>query len=192
MSTPLYPTFSPVPTKPTSNRSNKHRLYIAYYSEGRAQGDDVKYHTALILAPKNPDPRKVQTWRYHVKNIDRDGDDMWVYEGKPTMNSDQRIEAMTLLCKVDDENVSGLGLSMLLREIEVVQDERRWCSRHWVFSALQMLVERQVIPQLHMGPKSIWQNGYQFAKSVSTAKYPFSVPTCDVTGREIKSEMNWS
>ncbi|KZT22575.1 hypothetical protein NEOLEDRAFT_1149948 [Neolentinus lepideus HHB14362 ss-1] len=192
MATPLYPAFGTINPKPASNRSNKHRLYIAYYSQGRAQGDDVKFHTALILAPKNPDPRKVQTWRYHAKNIDRDGDDMWIYEGKPTMNSDQRIEAMTFLCKVGDEDVSGLGLSMLFREIDVIQDERRWSSRHWVIAALQLLIDRKVIPQLHMSAKSIWQSGYQFTKSVQSSNYPFSVPTCDITGKEIKSEITWS
>jgi len=152
----------------------------------------MRFHTALVLAPKNPDPRKVQTWRFHVKNVGTDGDDVWVYDCIPTINGDQRIEAMVLLCKVDDENVSGLGLSMLLREVEVLQDDSKWSSRHWVFEALKLLVDRKVIPQLHMHAKTIWQNGYNFAKSERASHHPFSIPTCDTTGKEIKSEMTWS
>ncbi|KDQ55649.1 hypothetical protein JAAARDRAFT_37053 [Jaapia argillacea MUCL 33604] len=176
----------------TSNRRNKHRLYLAFYHQGREYGDDTEFHSALVLAPKAPVAGRMDSWRFHVRNIGVGrGCDNWIYEGKQALNGDMRIVSMQLLCKLDDDRVSGMGLGMLLRDVDVAEDDPSWCSKHWVRSAIQMLVDKDVIPQLHMQSRTIWKNGFVFAKSVAN-RPSTCMPVCDTTGREIKSDIHWT
>lgn len=159
---------------PTSSQSNKLRLYLLFYRSP----DHAKFHAALTIAPKNPDPAKVQTLRFRAG------------ESKQVVNYDQRMVAAVLLCKLDPD-VTGVGLSMLLsREVPVYDSGGGGGGgRQWVCDAINLLVDRKVIPALPLSVHSLWEKGYHFAESVEEDE-DRQVPTCDVYGARIRSELS--
>lgn len=171
-------------SRPTSIRRNKPRLYLLFYAGGLGE---TKFHPVLALAPKKPDPSKVQTWRFHLKRVGRDGSGWWSYEGSQVSNYDQRMVAAVLVCKLDPD-ITGMGLAGLLKEVQIPEDADDSTSRQWVCSALKLLMERKVMPPLPLLPQAIYDRGHTFAENVSDVEST-RVPTCDFTGTKMKAEI---
>ncbi|KDQ55686.1 hypothetical protein JAAARDRAFT_37095 [Jaapia argillacea MUCL 33604] len=173
--------------QPTSSQSNKNRLYLAFYTKTYQWEPRVRYQTALLVTPKKPNPSLVQTWRYHVRDNFVEGLLRYEFEGIQTVNVDRRLVALVHVCKLDPE-ISGVGLSMLLKELEVDEEEGDIGAVYWVWKAIRHLVERGVISPLHLRPQKIWENGYQFAQAVE-GREEGRVPTCDIYGTRQQSEV---
>ncbi|TFK53846.1 hypothetical protein OE88DRAFT_1290201 [Heliocybe sulcata] len=165
----------PLSVHPTSSQRNKSRLYILFSLSSSSLSP------SLVIAPKKPDPRKVQTWRFGLKHHGS-------FEGRQVVNYDQRMVAAVSVSKLDPE-VTSMGLSMLFsREVPV-----RGGAREWVCDAINMLVEKDIIPPLPLSAHSIFEKGSRFAESVQASEKSgeeSSVPTCDVEGTRIRSEIS--
>ncbi|KDQ51712.1 hypothetical protein JAAARDRAFT_62399 [Jaapia argillacea MUCL 33604] len=172
----------------TVKTPNKDRLYIAFYSKPTATLDS--FHTALLITPKRPNPKKVQTWRYHVRENARNSGDYhrWEYEGGRIGNGDpeRRLVALVHLCKMAS-GVSNVELSVLFQDVEI---SSRWDDggdRDWITRAIELLTNRRVIGEMALSLQMIWSNGYRFAGLVEGNEE--RVPTCDIYGRMRKSEV---
>lgn len=171
---------------------NKQRLYISYYPRGATADDPVKFHTALLLVPKNPqDGSAKESYRFHVKNglsnVGGVSKEVWEYEDKPTQNRTTQLWSVQLLGKLK-KDVSDKSLSEFFNaNVQVVQDDPRWRCRHWVWAAIQALGDAGII-ELTQLPEEIWNAGIGFAGSVKpNPSQP--VPTCDVLGKQVTSEI---
>ncbi|TFK54300.1 hypothetical protein OE88DRAFT_1732975 [Heliocybe sulcata] len=172
-------------TRPTSIQRNKQRLYILFYRGGPA---DAQFHPVLAMAPKKPDPRKVQTWRFHLKCVMCGGVPCWGFEGSQVSNYDQRTVAALLVSKLDP-GTTGMGLSGLLKEVPVPEDAGESTAAQWTCDAIKLLIERDVMPALPLLPQAIYDRGANFADRVQNVEEA-SVPTCDIVGVKMKSEIS--
>ncbi|KDQ58383.1 hypothetical protein JAAARDRAFT_68888 [Jaapia argillacea MUCL 33604] len=176
-----------VPLPATSNKPRKKRLYLVFYRQRCQWEEGIKFHTAITVAPKKPDPSCRDTWCYHVRDSMRAGMPSWEYESTQVANSDCTMVAAVLLCKLNP-TTTPIGLSMLLREVPVWEQAEDRGARQWVWRATRLLVDREVIVPLRLNPDTIWQNGYHFAEDVENATGK-NIPTCDIFGYPIKSEI---
>lgn len=118
----------------TFSRGNKRRIYMGMYIRG---GEGVKYHTVLLLSPKNPDPSKTETTQYHAKNIIVEGVPTWVFEAQKVKNRVERLLSVALLGKTTATEDS---VTSLLRSVPIVQGDKDWRCRHWAWSAIQVSI----------------------------------------------------
>ncbi|KDQ57016.1 hypothetical protein JAAARDRAFT_58495 [Jaapia argillacea MUCL 33604] len=176
---------------PTSNRSNKNRLYIGFYHQRHQWDPSVRFRTALLLAPKKPDISSPQSWRYHIRDsFSSQGAIRWEYEGTQVniVGDDpaRRLVALVFLTKLHQEQASGVSLALALRNVEVDPHGGDGGAREWVWNAIRYLVEEGVIPPFPLRAQTIWQNGYQFAQDMEDCQ-DNKAPTCDIYGRKQKS-----
>ncbi|KDQ52781.1 hypothetical protein JAAARDRAFT_476370 [Jaapia argillacea MUCL 33604] len=178
---------------PTSNKSNKHRLYLAFYHQTLEWDPSIRFRTALLVTPKDPSISKGQSWRYHVReSFHGTGLFHWEYEGTPVNLSGgdpaRKLVALVLLSKLDPEEVDEVGLAALLRDVRVDPEGGDGGAREWVRNAIRHLVEEEVIPPLPFRAQTIWQNGYEFAQRMEDCDER-TVPTCDIFGRRQNSKV---
>ncbi|KAJ7163757.1 hypothetical protein C8R46DRAFT_902324 [Mycena filopes] len=167
---------------------NKRRLYIAYYIRGYVNHGDAQFHTGLLLSPKKPSLQssgRPDTMRYHVTNsINKSGKQVWTYEGKKTFSQTTKLVAVLFLGKV----ANGTDIESILKRVPVVQNQPHWRCQHWVWSALDILVNEGILKLPGRG-EVVWNTGVTFSlghkKNVNPAK---ATPTCDTNGRTIESE----
>ncbi|KDQ61990.1 hypothetical protein JAAARDRAFT_31471 [Jaapia argillacea MUCL 33604] len=177
--------------------SNKKRLYIAFYTA--AQSTLENYHSALLLTPKRPKPTKFQAWRYHAQENDGDSGSAgrWKYDACRVRNDGRslvdletdglRLVALLHVCKVNFRSTE-IGFSLLLKEVDVKEGWEPGGDRDWVRDAIELLVERDVIGAVEIGIATVWGNGHRFAQSVEGCRQG-RVPTCDLRGEKMKSEV---
>ncbi|KAJ7209170.1 hypothetical protein GGX14DRAFT_499352 [Mycena pura] len=171
-----------------SNR-NKDRLYIAYYTRGQAQSNDAPFHTALLLAPKNPSTKigTEDTTRYHVINPLKGGRQLWQYDEKSAFARTDKLVAVMLLGKLPT-SWNRQAVSELLRAVPVVQDNPQWRCRHWVWAAIDRLVAEGVLEGLAGNGSDVWNKGLTFARPHSYPDLLAPLPMCDSDGNSITSE----
>ncbi|KDQ55631.1 hypothetical protein JAAARDRAFT_37033 [Jaapia argillacea MUCL 33604] len=163
-------------------RPEPERLYISFYTRGPQRR--IKFHTGLTLAPPNPEPTLFQTWLYHIVN---DKPNVWEYEVKETKNCTRKLVAVLLLRKFARGTVSGRDFAEALSELPIPESDNHWRCCHWTWQALQLLIDRGVLPMTYLSPREIWENGFRFAEN-SDSQDPF-IPTCDIYGNQIESEL---
>ncbi|KAJ7204627.1 hypothetical protein B0H12DRAFT_468095 [Mycena haematopus] len=163
---------------------NKPRLYIAYYTRGRVNATDVPFHTALLLAPKNPSSAAPDTVRYHVVNPIEGGKEVWKYEDRDTIFRTEKLVAVLLLGKVGNKK----DLDDLLEAIPLVQDDPQWRCRHWVWAAIDSMAAQGILAGLPGDGEFVWRTGLQFARQHQRHDGPnleVSLPMCDTSGLSI-------
>lgn len=123
---------------------NKKRLYIAFLHRQSTANNPVKYHTALLVTPKNPDPssNEEDSYMYHVANrIDAlTKKPTWVFEGKRTPSRVLYLAGLMLIGKLP-ESVAVEKLEAILRKVPkhtLVEDNPTWRCRHWIWDALSV------------------------------------------------------
>lgn len=118
--------------------ANKNRLYIAYLVRHRKRPTDTKFHSCLLLSPKNPkDVTAEESYQYHSLNVidPTSKKEIWKYEMQRVQNRTIRVQGVQLVGKLD-KNLGGLALDEILRQVTVVQDEPSWICQNWVFDAI--------------------------------------------------------
>lgn len=95
----------------------------------------MKFHTALLLSPKNPDAVNRETIRYHVKNVLVGGVITWVFSTEQVRNRTKKLLSTALLGKI---SIPEAELRAILETVPVVQDNSEWRCRHWVWNAIQV------------------------------------------------------
>ena len=92
---------------------------------------------AILVSPKNPNPKDISTWRLHVMNkpkFSRPTQQEWKYEPLEVIGRTGRLLALALLDKTE---TSGEEVSETLRAVEVVQDDMSWNCKTRTFSAIE-------------------------------------------------------
>ncbi|KIJ40953.1 hypothetical protein M422DRAFT_32067 [Sphaerobolus stellatus SS14] len=169
----------------------KNRLYLAYYDLGGTpdmMGD--RYHTALLLAPKNPDPKLKQSWIFDVKSTMTLEGPEWELRCAETRNRNFQLAALVLLGRIPEE-VGGRAIEGMLRGVPVpaMDENPEWMCQHWVWKAIQRLAGEKLIEKLPSTPEALWRLGRTFAEDSGTPDLKKAVPTCDMNGRSINSEV---
>lgn len=112
---------------------------MAMYSRGIVNPGDMKYHTALLLVPKDPDVNKEQAFRYHVRNTLVPGckgyEVKWEFESVMTSNRTSRLRSVALLGKI---SITEESLREILEAVPIVQEDKEWCCCHWAWSAIKV------------------------------------------------------
>jgi hypothetical protein len=128
---------------------DKRRMYIAYYHRTPTPSLPVKYHTSLLIAPKNPNTTATtkECWRYHV--IDRSappGDAAkayWVFEARMAFARSSKLAGIVLLGKVP-HTISDEDVERILRSAPMkatVAEDPAWRCRHWVWAAMAVSLD---------------------------------------------------
>ncbi|KAF8155482.1 hypothetical protein B0H34DRAFT_496544 [Crassisporium funariophilum] len=180
-------------------KGNKLRLYLGYWRRPATATNPAKYHVGLLLMGKKPgnnapdcrkchatnpiDPiTKVQTWRFNT--------DL-------TKSRTVKLAGVMLLGKVPPE-VTPEGLEEILKKVYVPTPEKagkiNWRCRHWVAEALERLEAEGIIPTLPSPASEVRDTGASFVDVKTAAADGLSVfrdwlYTCDMTGKEISSEI---
>lgn len=189
-------------------------MYMAFFHRGQNAPGSARYHVALLLTPKNPAPTSERKfpdcYLYHVTNaIDVRGCSNWRFVPSVTNSRTFRLTAVILLGKIPT-CISELTIRQLIRQAPIIQDDLNWRYRHWVWDVVhvcivfltnfeafielmtqinnQRLVDNGFLPPLPATVEEIYNMGMAFAD-----RYPLDlespVPTCDIYGIEIKSEI---
>ncbi|KAH0283148.1 hypothetical protein M436DRAFT_86485 [Aureobasidium namibiae CBS 147.97] len=116
--------------------SGKPRLYAALYPSGATRGDEIRYHWALLVGPKNESSKTVPGMRHHATNPPFEG---WKYEKKSIedVRSTVNLLGRILIAKVEDLD----RLNMILERVPVVQDDPNWRCTSWMASALEAIAK---------------------------------------------------
>ncbi len=103
-----------------------------------ASDRDTKFHSCLLLSPKNPkDVTAEESYQYHSLNVIdlTSKKEIWKYEMQRVQNRTIRVQGVQLVGKLD-KNLGGEALDEILRQITVVQDDPSWVCHNWVFDAI--------------------------------------------------------
>jgi len=182
-------------------RQKKQRLYLAFYTrhdrhdEVKSAGPvsyDSRFHSALLLTPKKP-KSEASASRYQValsKNADT-GRLEWTFSAESKISARMPdLLALVLLGKVPAE-IGEPAMRDLLRGVAVSQSDPPvyWHSRVWICDAMDLLVEKGIIPKLPASPEGAWYRGGELARRFRlTSRKP--VPTCNTRGIIIESEIH--
>ncbi|TDL22574.1 hypothetical protein BD410DRAFT_828349 [Rickenella mellea] len=166
---------------------NKPRIYMALYARGQIKEGQVKYHTSLLLAPKNPDTstRKEQCVQYHVVNKIEDGVEVWKFLPTRTMNRVETLRSVALLGKV---SISESSLRSKLEKAKIAQGDKPWRCRHWVWAAIQTLVAENIIVAPPLAIEELWtlQCDYTYQKEYDPDA---ALPCIDNAGQPMDAEI---
>lgn len=120
--------------------SDKNRLYMAFFKRATSQENPIPYHTAFLLAPKNPnkDSQEKNSRLFHVRNrLEHGGNEIWVYDGEPKRCYTINLSGLVLLGKVPA--TSGDVIYDVLERVPRLRnrsDNPSWHCRHWVWAAV--------------------------------------------------------
>ena len=118
-------------------------MYIAYYHRTPTPSLPVRFHSSLLMTPKNPDTMDTakQSYRYHVVDRDAPGDEAegyWVFEAKSAYARTSKLAGILLLGKVP-QSISNDDIERILRSAPMkatVSEDPSWRCSHWVWDAL--------------------------------------------------------
>jgi hypothetical protein len=186
--------------------SNKRRLYIAYLHRAPTEANPLRFHTALLVAPKNPDTTsdKKSSRLFHVVNrIDNSTkEDTWYFEPREMRTRTPKLAGVMLLGKIQN-GISNDDIENMLANVRrqhFVREDPSWRCRHWVWEALavcpvilsppcrcgliidQVLISQNVIPVLPANPKEVWQVGVDFAETQPPVGPDDAIPCCNTAG----------
>ncbi|KAI0401939.1 hypothetical protein F4802DRAFT_600623 [Xylaria palmicola] len=115
--------------------SNKPRLYIAMYPSGVVNNEELKYHWAFLIGPKDESKEEVPGTRYHVKNSPWG----WEYEAASLkdVRSTVNLLARISIAKIEDEK----RLISILRQVPLDQGDPNWRCLTWVADALDAIAK---------------------------------------------------
>lgn len=129
-----------------STSTNKRRLYIAFFHRESTQANTLKWHTALLITPKNPHAASDQknSNLFHVVNrIDNSTkEDTWYFEPRSTRSRTHMLGGVMLLGKVPND-ISNNDLEKVLSTVprqKLVREDLSWRCRHWVWRALAVRI----------------------------------------------------
>jgi hypothetical protein len=122
---------------------NKRRMYIAFYTRTPTPSLPAKYHSSLLLTPKDPNTMDTvkQCYRYHVVDRLAPGDaagGYWIFEARPAYVRSTKLAGVLLLGKVP-QSVSNEDIKSILMSVPMnttVAEDPSWRCRHWVWNAL--------------------------------------------------------
>jgi hypothetical protein len=120
--------------------SNKRRLYIAFFHRGTSEEVPVKFHTAFLVTPKNPNTtdEKMNSHLYHVVNRITDGEETWFFESREIRSRTQQLAGVMFLGKLPP-SITHAKLRDILDKVprqNLVKDRRAWRCRDWIWDAL--------------------------------------------------------
>ncbi|KAJ8469979.1 hypothetical protein ONZ45_g16707 [Pleurotus djamor] len=168
--------------------TNKNRIYMAFYAR-----TDEKFHMGLLVMPKTVAGNEKTTWRLHAINRpdpSRRIQQRWDYEGDAVPARTPRILALVLLGKTE---MSGRSVSDLLGAyVKPKQDDPMWNCKLWVFSAIEFLRIKAIIPA-GLSPCQLYDVGARVAREegnlATNDRLARPVPTRDAVGQVIPSEV---
>ncbi|KIM45333.1 hypothetical protein M413DRAFT_338146 [Hebeloma cylindrosporum] len=174
---------------------NKRRLYIAYLSRKATKENPIKFHTALLLSPKNPrvnSDEKVSKL-FHVKDVlTSSGKPIWTFVVEEVQARPAQVVGIQLLSKIPDI-LEDQALQEILAGVPLSPDatDPTWRCRHWIWKAVDALVEHKLIAPIPHDQTSegVWNLGYAFLENVNHGDPYQEVPSCDVNGQPIGSEL---
>ncbi|KAI0882915.1 uncharacterized protein GGS22DRAFT_190892 [Annulohypoxylon maeteangense] len=114
---------------------NKKRLYLALYPSGNtSERQDLKYHLAFIIGPKNEYKEQVPGMRFHIKNLPGGG---WRYaeDVLPDVQTSVRLLVRVLIAKITNES----QLIEVFRNTPIFQKDPTFNCRTWVIDALSRI-----------------------------------------------------
>ena len=121
----------------------KKRLYLAFFERLPTQRQPEKYHTSLLLSPKNPDVKTDAAARatlYHAVNrIDPTvRKQVWKYESMPTRprSPSRMVVGLVLLGKHPDNTF--IKIKEILEAIPVKNDDPNWWCYDWAWEAMSV------------------------------------------------------
>jgi hypothetical protein len=122
---------------------NKRRMYVAYYYRTPTPSLPVKYHSSLLLTPKNPNTMDTtkKCLLYHIVDRAAPGDvagGYWIFEARPAYARSTNLAGVLLLGKVP-QSVSNEDIKRILMSVPMkttVAEDPSWRCRHWVWDAL--------------------------------------------------------
>ncbi|KAF8800798.1 hypothetical protein BYT27DRAFT_7245531 [Phlegmacium glaucopus] len=179
------------------NEKNKRRMYIAYYHRTPTPSLPVKYHTSLLMTPKNPNTMDTvkKCWRYHVMDrVAPPGDNAggyWIFEARRAYARSSRLAGVVLLGKVP-HSVSNEDIEKIVRSVPMkttVAEDPSWRCRHWVWDAMTHLANNEVISSLLNKPEAIWDTGASFVEGCGSATDNEEIPCCNTNGKRLPSEI---
>ncbi|KAF8530522.1 hypothetical protein BU17DRAFT_79312 [Hysterangium stoloniferum] len=183
---------------------NKNRLYLAFY-DVKEQTEGDRYHIALVLIPKNPAPRGTDSWIFDVKTAFTINGPAWELRCAETRNRNFQLAALVLLAKLPNA-LNGERLAEILTSVPILQDTPDWKCTDWVWAAMQVgasllissgvlgidspkrLIDQKIL-NLMLEPEIIMDNGRRFVEGHVPIDLKKPVPTCDITGKDIKPEV---
>ncbi|KAK0458040.1 uncharacterized protein EV420DRAFT_410054 [Desarmillaria tabescens] len=172
--------------------TNKNRLYVAYLVRHRKRPEDIKFHSCLLLSPKNSkDVTAEESYQYHSLNVidPTSKKEIWKYVMQRVQNRPIRVQGVQLVGKLD-KRLSGDTLDKILRQVTVVQDDSSWVCHNWVLDAVKYLVDRGLVEPFEedFSIHKAWTAGFDFAEKAGYDAERL-LPACDREGRKIVSEI---
>ena len=124
---------------------NKRRLYIGYYNRLTTPSLPVKFHTSLLMTPKNPDSLTTvkECWRYHVVDRSANGskdEGHWIFEARKAYSRSSKLAGVVLLGKVP-QSVSAEDIETIMKSVPrkaTTAEDPSWRCRHWIWNALDV------------------------------------------------------
>ncbi|KAF8155480.1 hypothetical protein B0H34DRAFT_713450 [Crassisporium funariophilum] len=177
----------------------KFRLYLGYWQRSATDTNPARYHVGLLLMGKKPGNGPSECRRYHVTNpIDPNTKvETWTFDIIITRARSVRLAGVMLLGKVPAE-VTPEGIEEILSKVWVPTPEEagkiNWRCHHWVAEALERLEGEGIIPTLPSPASKVHDTGAGFVDVKTAAAGGLQVfrdwlCTCDMTGKEISSEI---
>ncbi|KDR68436.1 hypothetical protein GALMADRAFT_1354486 [Galerina marginata CBS 339.88] len=156
---------------------NKRRLYMAFYSRvvNEAKVNDVEYHTALLVTPKNLNSSGNDCNLYHVVN--------------KIITDEARFGEIAEITGLDDVGSRGLeivwefelrtfsqptsrrlvGVMFLGKGIQrpvLERQDQNWRCRHWIWDAVNALIAQLGNAlETEESAETVWQRGLEFLRA---------------------------
>lgn len=108
---------------------DKRRVYIAYYDRERSVADPDRYHVAILIAPKSPNPSEDDSLVLHIKTVGLTG---WAYECRKIKSVTVRLRGVQLLGKIDG-SISVWDIERMLGRIVI---NKAWICTDWAAEAM--------------------------------------------------------
>ena len=120
------------------SRSNKKRLYIAFYPRNAKPTSPGRFHVALLIMSKSPAHDNAETTRYHVTNLVT-GESIveWRFSKEQTVVRWFRLHSLLLLGKIRSEAVVD-EVDRILHQIPLVQGDPSWSCTSWIATAIKV------------------------------------------------------
>ncbi|KAF8323354.1 hypothetical protein DL93DRAFT_687845 [Clavulina sp. PMI_390] len=168
------------------------RLYISYHHRNPNPSDPSTLAYSIILADKNPHPDATTATRYRVAReeepYDTNGLSEWAFQAQPD-HSTRSIRPLSLmfLSKVAVE-VTPVQIRDILAVVPVKPTDLVWDTAAWVTTAIAALQRAGLAPS-QPDARTMLTIGAQFAREYGYRPGNLTVPTCNVIGEGIPSEV---
>lgn len=113
---------------------------MALYARLSAPENEVKYHTAILLAPRKPDATKMQTVRYHAVNRPTGSAQSkvkWKFERTETRVRTHNLVSVALLGRLPNDKTEA-DVHVELRKVNIDNSDPDWRCTNWAWDAVHV------------------------------------------------------